>query len=247
MVARGCFIRNVKTIMTNVGLEQCLSFISGQVHPEEKSGVDAAKGVVHAVTISRQAGCGALAVAEKLTGYLQKHSPKNAVPWTVFDRNLMDKVLEEHDLPVYLSKFLQEDRVSELEDLLTDILGTYPPQWKVVRHTAETILKLADLENVILIGRGGNIITAKLPHVLHVRLVAPLESRVDHAHEEYGMTKSAARTFCLREDRARARYLKKYFQSDINDPTLYHIVVNTGLVGYDDAAKLIGEAALNLA
>lgn len=232
--------------MTNVGLEQCLSFISGQVHPEKKSGADAGKGVVRAVTISRQAGCGALAVAEKLSNFLQKNLPKKAVPWTVFDRNLMDQVLKEHDLPAYLAKFLPEDRVSELEDFLTDVLGVLPPQWKVVRHIAETILKLADLGNVILIGRGGSIITAKLPHVLHVRLVAPLESRIDHAHEEYRMTKSAARTFCLREDRARARYLKKYFNADINDSTLYHIVVNTGLVSYDDAAKLIGEAALNL-
>ena len=131
--------------MTNVGLEQCLSFISGQVHPEEKSGADTGKGVVRAVTISRQAGCGALAVAEKLAGFLQKNLPKKAVPWTVFDRNLMDQVLKEHDLPAYLAKFLPEDRVSELEDFLTDVLGVLPPQWKVVRHTAETMLKLADL------------------------------------------------------------------------------------------------------
>ena len=48
------------------------------------------------------------------------------------------------------------------------------------------------------------------------------------------------------EDRGRERYLKKYFNADINDPLLYHLIINTGLVGYDDAAKLIGDAVLNL-
>jgi cytidylate kinase len=40
--------------------------------------------------------------------------------------------------------------------------------------------------------------------------------------------------------------LKEYFNADINDPLLYHMIINTGPVNYDDAAKLIGEAVLNL-
>ena len=55
-----------------------------------------------------------------------------------------------------------------------------------------------------------------------------------------------ARKFCLAEDRGRDRYLKKYFKADINDPLLYHLIINTGLVNYDEAAKLIGDAVLNL-
>jgi cytidylate kinase len=198
------------------------------------------------VTISRQAGCGALAVAEKLARYLQEHSPKNPIPWTVFDRNLMEKVLEDHDLPTRLAQFLPEDRVSYLEDIMTDLLQAYPSSQTVVRQITETILKLASLGNVILIGRGGNVITARLPNIFHVRLVAPLEERVDHSYESYGMTKTEARKFCLREDLGRERYLKKYFNADINDPLLYHLVINTGLIGSDDTAKLIGDAMLNL-
>jgi cytidylate kinase len=60
------------------------------------------------------------------------------------------------------------------------------------------------------------------------------------------LTKTEARKFCLSEDRGRERYLKKYFNADINDPLLYHLIINTGLVNYDDAAKLIGDAVLNL-
>jgi len=77
-----------------------------------------------------------------------------------------------------------------------------------------------------------------------VRLVAPLEKRIEHVHEFYNMSRREARAFCLREDLGRHRYLKKYFNADIDNPLLYHMVINTGLVSYVDAAQSIADAAL---
>jgi len=241
---------NQEVIMTNPGLEHCPSFISSQVQFVEGLESPSGKNVRRAVTISRQAGCGALVVAEKLAHYLQTHSVGNARPWVVFDRNLMDKVLEDHNLPACLAKFLPEDRISELEDIMADVFGVHPPSTTVIHQTAETMLKLAEAGNVILIGRGANIVTARLPHVFHVRLVAPLDDRIEHSHtayKDYNMTKTEARKFCLREDLARQRYLKKYFGADIENPLLYHMIINTGLVSYEDAARIIGDAVLKLA
>ena len=233
--------------MTNPGLEHCPSFISSQVQFVEGVEPPVQKNVRRAVTISRQAGCGAFVVAEKLAHYLQGHSAGDACPWTVFDRNLIDKVLEDHGLPACLAKFLPEDRVSELEDLMADVFGVHPPSTTLLQQTAETVLRLAGAGNVILIGRGAHLVTTKLPHVLHVRLVAPLEKRIEHCVEAYNMTRAEARKFCPREDSARRRYLKKFFNADIEDPLLYHMIINTGLVGYDNAARIIGDAVLNLA
>jgi cytidylate kinase len=228
------------------GLEHCLSFINSQLQSADKSEAFAQNGVRRAVTISRQTGCGAFAIAEKLARYLQERSPKNIPSWTVFDRNLIDKVLEDHNLPAYLAKFLPEDRASELEDFLNELFAVRPPSRTIVHQTAETILNLAALGNVILIGRGSNVVTAKLPDVLHVRLVAPFEKRVEHAHKSYGMTGREARKFCQTENRGRERYLKKYFDADINDPLLYHMVINTAQFDNNAIAKLVGEAVLNL-
>ena len=236
-------------MIESAGLEHCLSFINCQLRDGGNSGTQAESGVRHAVTISRQAGCGALVVAQKLAEYLQSRSPKDACPWTVFDRNLMDKVLEDHNLPTRLARLLPEDTISKIDDILAELFDVRPSVETIVRQTTETVLRLASLGNVILIGRGGNVITAELPHMLHVRLVAPLEKRVEYSHREYhkyNLTLDQARKFCLNEDRGRERYLKKYFNTDINDSLLYHMIINTGLVNYDDAAKLIGDAVLNL-
>jgi cytidylate kinase len=230
----------------NVSAEQCLSFIHSQLQSPDRHGELAKKTVRRAVAISRQAGSGAFVVAEKVAHYLQHHSSEDESPWTVFDQNLMDKVLEDHNLPTCLARLLPEDTISRIDDILAELFDMRPPVETIVRQTTETVLRLASLGNVILIGRGSTIITAKLPHVLRVRLAAPLEKRVEHLCQFYHLTGDEAHKFCLSQDRGRERYLKKYFGANINDPLLYHLIINTGLVGYDHAAKLIGDAVLGL-
>jgi len=230
--------------MTNVNLDRCLSFINGNTI--SASSTTAEPRVRRAVTISRQAGCGALQVANELVDFLQRHSPLATAAWTVFDRELMDRVLVDHNLPKYMAKFLPEDRISEIEDTMLDIFGVHPPVATIVKQTAETLLQLAEVGNVILIGRGGNIITAKLPNVLRVRLVAPLDDRIERICRDDHKSPDAARRFCLNEEQARARYLKSYFNVDINDPLKYDLIINTGRVGCENASRLIGEAVLRL-
>ena len=230
---------------TQYGLERCRTFINAQLQTAGKGAEAAEAGVPRrAVTISRQTGSGAYSVAEKLAAFLQAHSPKDACPWTVFDRNLVEKVLEDHNLPQRLAQFMPEDRVSEIADTMDELFDLHPPSWTLVRQTTDTILRLAELGNVILIGRGATVITSKFDYVFHVRLVGSLERRVKHIQEVTHMSKEAALDRIRREDRGRARYLKKYFDTDLNDPLLYHLVINTDLVTYEEAARIIADAVL---
>lgn len=228
---------------THPGLERCLSFIDTQLKSNGKPRNGSKRGAqIQAVTISRQAGCGAFAIAQKLAEYLQSRTPDEEARWTVFDKNLVQKVLEEHNLPERLARFMPENWISEIEDTIDELFGLHPPAWTLVRQTAETILHLAKLGHVIIIGRGSNIITAKLDSVLHVRLVAPLETRLSHIQEIDHLDRNAALEFIRREDKGRKRYLKRYYQRDIGDPLLYHLVMNTSLLGYEQAAHIVGEA-----
>lgn len=230
--------------MISAGLDRCISYISSQSTPAARTSMDV--GIRHAVTISRQAGCGGVIVAEKLAGYLQQHAPSSGPAWTVFDRELMQKVLADHHLPARLEKFFPEDRVSAIEDTVAEILGELPTSHVLVKEVAETILKFAELGNVVLIGRAGNIVTAKLPHVLHVRLVAPLEDRIHRICRDDHKTPAEARRFCLDEEQARARYVRTHYHADINDPLQYHLIINTSRVGYENSARMIGDAVLRL-
>ena len=225
------------------GLERCRTYINAHIQAAGK-GLTSDDRPRRAVTISRQTGSGAHVVAEKLAACLQTHTPSDARPWTVFDRNLVEKVLEDHNLPHRLARFMPEDRVSEIADMMDELFGLHPPSWTLVRQTTETILHLAELGNVILIGRGATVLTNKLEYVYHVRLVGSLEKRVAHMQELNGLNKQAALELIRREDRGRRRYLKTHFKADLDDLLLYHLVINTDLVPYEAAAQIVADAML---
>ena len=225
-----------------ISFEKCHTFINCQLQPPGKPGATKSGVKRRAVTISRQSGAGGHVVAARLAEYLQAHGVGGTCPWTVFDRNLVDKVLEDHHLPKRLAQFMPEDRTSDITDTMDELFGLHPPSWTLVRQAADTILRLAELGNVILIGRGANIITRSLDYVFHVRLVGSLDRRVQYiANLEHLSPKDAA-AFVRREDSGRRRYMKKYFDADVDDPLLYHLVINTDWVAYEDTAALIGRA-----
>ena len=230
---------------TQMGLERFLSYINCQLQPPHSNLGFFYGGVRRrAITISRQAGSGGHTVAEKLRELLQAQEPEDSCPWAVFDRNLVKKVLEDHNLPASLARFMPEDRISEIEDTLDELFGLHPPSWVLVRQTADTILHLAELGNVIVIGRGANVITSRLDYVFHVRLVGSLEQRVKRMQESEHLNAKSAMELVQREDLGRRRYLHKYFNKNIDDPVLYHLVINTDLMPCAEAARLIAEAVM---
>ncbi len=199
-----------------------------------------------AVTVARETGCGAQQVVERLAVLLQGTESTGPCQWTVFDRQLIAKVLEEHHLPSALASHIPEDRRSYLQDTLADVLGLQPAPWRIVPDIVDTILHLVELGRVIIVGRGCNVITARTPNVFHVRLVAPLEQRIEHVREANRMSRKEAERYVEQGDRGRARYVKTYFKSRVDDPLLYHAVINTGRMSYDEAAELVADGAKRL-
>lgn len=218
--------------------DQCLSFLNTEIKPKARL---QAKSDTHyrSVTFSRLAGSGGNSVAERLVENLQRTNRKGARPWTMFDRNLVERVLEDHHLPARLAKFFPEDRLTELQDIMDEVFGLRPGSWKLVEQTSETILQIADLGGAIIVGRAANIVTRSLPDVLHVRLVGSLEVRARRLAENRGMTRKSALDFINKEDLGRRRYVKKYFQEDIDNPQLYHLVLNTDFISIEEATNTI--------
>jgi cytidylate kinase len=220
--------------------ERCLSYIDCHLHASKApTRLSPGEPQRPAVTISRETGAGGLSVADRLVERLRSLQKPGECPWTVFDKNLVAKVLEDHDLPERLGQFMPEDRVSYIADTLEELLGLHPSSSKLVHQTAETVLQLAELGNVILVGRGSNLITKELDHVFHVRLVGSVERRLMRVEARHKITADAALQFLRTEDAARKRYLRKYFGRDIEDPLLYHLIINTDWLTVDEAADLI--------
>jgi cytidylate kinase len=191
------------------------------------------------VTLSRQAGAGAGTIAHLLVEKLNATAPKDAQPWVVFDKNLISKVLEDQDLPQALARTINEDKDTTMQALVGELLGLHPSMWTIFHHTSDTVLKLARLGRCVIVGRGGNIITAKLKGGLHARLVSPETMRLAHLKSHFKIDEKEATKYLHEHDAGRRRYLKSNFDREIDDPLLYHAVLNTGLLGLAETADAL--------
>ena len=193
-----------------------------------------------AVTISRQVGARGRTIGRKLHDALNREIGEPSAGWTLLDRDLMTRVLEDNDLPKRLARHFPEDRVGEIDEVVGEILGLHPSLWTLFHKTTETIKNLAEVGNVILVGRGANVITAKARNVVHFRLMGSFDSRLKQVIEYYDYSTLDAAQFIKKEDRARRRYLKHHFQRDIDDPTLYDLVINTDRLSDESVVQQIG-------
>lgn len=197
-----------------------------------------------AITLSRQAGTGAHRVADHLAEILQQRAPGKDRPWTVFDKNLIERILEDHNLPKRLASFMPEDRVSAISDMVQELCGVHPSRWTLMHQAAETMIRLADLGRVILVGRGASAVTTGMRHIFHVRLIGSLERRAANLADTEELTKAEAREKAKSLDSGQRRYLKRYFHRDIEDCLMYHLILNTDQLDPADSAGIIADAAL---
>ncbi|MBM3887786.1 MAG: cytidylate kinase-like family protein [Verrucomicrobia bacterium] len=230
---------------TRVSLDTCKSYINCQLQRAEAHAQPQTLSPV--VTISRQTGAGGVPLAEKLASFLRTFDQREGCPWTFFDKRLVEKVLEDHHLSSRIAKFMPEDRYPNIRDTIESLLGLHPEHEALVENTSRTILKLARMGNVIIVGRGANIIIGFVPHALHVRLIGSVENRVQHIQDYYKISRAEALDFVKRTDEGRKRYVRHNFNKDIDDPRLYHVVINTDHVGIEEVAGLIGRMVIEKA
>ena len=94
-------------------------------------------------------------------------------------------------------------------------------------YKAEEILDLAAKGNVLIRGWGATYLLRRIPHVVCVRVCAPVERRVKLLMERLDTDEEFAREEIRRSDTAHVANMQHQFGVTWGDPLLYDIVLNT--------------------
>ncbi len=190
---------------------------------------DAHRGLFPFVTISRQCGAGGRELAAALTDAMIGHPSEMFHDWRVFDRRLCEELTQNRELKRSLDSVFSEECHSEIDALVRNLLGVRSDQPAAIAAMFAAIRTVATRGKVIIVGRASSCVTASLPLGVHIRLVAPLEFRI----EQMGLDKigrARARKQLEEVDRDRARLAQTYFRRNIDDPELYDVIWNTARV-----------------
>ena len=196
------------------------------------------------VTITRQFGAGGSRVAELVATQLG---------WTVIDNEFVSAVAQRAGLPAE-EVAAREERSPSLMQRLVRALATASPEVFVpaatpdgpdeetlVRQAEHVIAEAAAHGRAVLVGRGAQayLATSRPEEALHAWIVAPREARIRVTMERYTVDAKAAEGAMDRTDADRDRYVERWYGRRRQDPANYHLVLNTGWLGYDGAAALI--------
>lgn len=132
-----------------------------------------------------------------------------------------------------------------LSNILTPAAPIFgQPTISYIQVIEQIIRDLADQGNVVIVGRGGQVILRGRDDTLHTHIIAPFDQRVETlmAREKIGRREARARVTA--SDRARSEYLRRYYHVQWSDPTLYDLVISTDKIDALTGIELIVRAQM---
>ena len=198
---------------------------------------------MRAITISREYGSGGGEIATRLARHLK---------WQLIDHEIVERVAIEMGTSLGAAEALDERAEGILARIFKNLQSLQPDYMvgassKTFLRNEETYLKsvsrivlaAAAQGHVVIVGRGSQMLLAQQRDVLHVRIIAPFEKRVDYVMKREGIDRTAAELRIKMKDHDRTRHLETAFRRKTEDAHLYDIVLSTAYLDLESAVEII--------
>ena len=117
------------------------------------------------------------------------------------------------------------------------------PRLDYLDLVASVIVEQAAQGQAMIVGRGGQMILRGRRGVLHVQVIARFETRVYNIIQREGVKWREAAHRVRLADELRAGYMRRFYNVDWLDSSLYDLVINTDQIPHGVAAKMVITAA----
>jgi cytidylate kinase len=185
------------------------------------------------ITISRQTGSRGSYFASRLA---------TSMSYQRLHREVIDRIAETAGYRTRIVESLDEKHRNELELMIESLFtGKSVDHYDYVKHLHRIVLSMAQLGGVILVGRGGNFILG-LDRGFHIRIVAPVEKRVENLRLYRRVSTSEAEKMVSDSDKARREFAKKVFDREIDDPSGYDMTINSAYLDVEDLIDVVADA-----
>ncbi len=181
------------------------------------------------ICISRQEGTPGIEVATVLA---------RALNWPVFDREVLKAMSGDDQLRERIYSSMDERDMSWWEETLRAFAQPEMVRNDYFRKLTETILSLARQGSAVFLGRAADLILPRATG-LRVRLVAPLDLRVQTFARARGVPFDTARSEVEQIESERAAFVRKHFGVDIADPVRCDLVLNTAHFSHLQVVEII--------
>ena len=120
-------------------------------------------------------------------------------------------------------------------------------QRRFIEVITQVILDITREGSVVIVGRASNIVLKDAPGTFHVGVTTPYDERVSIIAEREGVEdRSTAEKMTQEGEKARLDFYHRAFQVAADDPSLYHLMINTGKLDFATASSIVTHAVRSL-
>lgn len=198
------------------------------------------------ITVAREFGAGGKTLANHVAKQLN---------YTVIDEEIVEQVaLEANVHPEWVDNVASEAGGGGWLPRLVSKLGPFRKGYVDVSmesnpgyidgnlyiHLLHKVLpKIAEQDNLLIVGRGGQYILADWPNAIHILMIADLERRITFMMENYNLTRKQAQIVVDKQGKRRLNLYRYFGKTDYDQPSLYHMVFNMSLVSMESAVSSV--------
>ena len=181
------------------------------------------------ITISREYGSGGDQLAEKVAQSLGYH---------LVDKAFVSAVLCQYGLTEFDSEYEKQPGFWEGFDT-----EKAERRETMVRMLNQVVRAVARHGNVVILGRSGYAILAGLADVLHVRLQAPLDDRIELVRNATNASLLEATALVKENDKMRKAFVESFYRVPWESALAFDIALNTSHVPVNVATDWVIQAA----
>lgn len=188
------------------------------------------------ITISRETGCGAVNIVKLLLKELNTEKQD----WKYIDKNVLIDSAKKLKIDKSKIKDVFEAKTkTHADEILNALSSKYYKSNKAVKKTITDVVKhFAEDGRVVLVGRAGAAITGHMEKGMHIRLIAPVNWRVDSLVKRFNKSQSEAELYVKDNDSKRQK-LMAYFCDTKPNNMCFDLTINCAKFSSEQIVELI--------
>ena len=194
------------------------------------------------ITISRQFGAGGLTLGKELA---------QVMGYTLVDEEVIKLISKkarvsqnwvtaiEKEAGGKLQQFISRLLPRGLVDRILDDQRGYIDEEIYINLLDQIIRQIAEKDNCVILGRGGQYILKNRPDTFHILLISSKQDRIRFMETHYDLAPAQAMQVVNAEDKRRINLYRKFDKSDYDQPDHYHLTLNMSKIPLESATAIV--------
>ncbi len=194
------------------------------------------------ITISRETGCFAGRIAERLTSKINAMNKATGKEdnWNYITKEILEKVADKLKIkPESVNHIFEAHKTPIMEELANSIFSPHYVSDSMIITTLKNIIKSFAFEgNVVIIGRAASMITHEIHKSLHIKLYAPKNFREKNLMEINHISQKNAKEIIKNTDSQRETFIR-FFLDKKSEMEYYDSMINCSRFEEDQIVDMI--------